>query len=94
VFSRQIEALGNSGDVAVGISTSGNSPNVVEAIRVAKRKGMETVGLTGASGGQLKIEAKYCVCVPSKETPRIQEAHILIGHILCEIVEKALFGKE
>jgi D-sedoheptulose 7-phosphate isomerase len=94
IFARQIDALGNSGDVAIGISTSGNSPNVLEAIRVAKRKGMATVGLTGDNGGQLRAETEYCICVPSKQTPRIQEAHILIGHILCEIVEKALFGKE
>jgi len=92
VFSRQIDALGNSGDVAIGISTSGNSPNVLEAIRLARRKKMKTVGLTGDNGGQLKAEAEYCICVPSRETPRIQEVHILIGHILCEIVEKALFG--
>jgi D-sedoheptulose 7-phosphate isomerase len=93
VFSRQIEALGNSGDVAVGISTSGNSPNVVEGLCAAKRRGMTTVGLTGEDGGRLKAVADYCICVPSRDTPRIQEAHILIGHILCEFVEQALFGQ-
>jgi D-sedoheptulose 7-phosphate isomerase len=94
VFARQIEALGNHGDIAIAISTSGNSPNVLEAIGVARRKGMVTIGLTGANGGRLKGAAEYCVCVPSRETAPIQEAHILIGHILCEIVEKALFSKE
>jgi D-sedoheptulose 7-phosphate isomerase len=93
VFSRQIEALGNSGDVAVGISTSGNSPNVVEGLCAAKRRGMTTVGLTGEDGGRLKAVADYCICVPSRDTPRIQEAHILIGHIWCEFVEQALFGQ-
>jgi len=92
IFARQVEALGNPGDIAIGISTSGNSPNVIEGIRVAKRKGMITIGLTGANGGQLKNEVDYCICVPSKDTPRIQEAHILIGHIWCELIERALFG--
>jgi D-sedoheptulose 7-phosphate isomerase len=94
IFARQVEALGNPGDIAIGISTSGNSPNVIEGIRAAKRKGMITIGLTGADGGQLKNEVDYCICVPSKDTPRIQEAHILIGHIWCELIERALFGDE
>jgi len=94
IFARQVEALGNPGDVAIGISTSGNSPNVIEAIRAAKKKGMSTIGLTGAEGGRLKNEVDYCICVPSKDTPRIQEAHILIGHIWCELIERALFGNE
>jgi len=94
IFARQVEALGNPGDIAIGISTRGNSPNVIEGIRVAKRKGMITIGLTGADGGQLKNEVDYCICVPSKDTPRIQEAHILIGHIWCELIERALFGDE
>jgi D-sedoheptulose 7-phosphate isomerase len=92
IFSRQIEAFGQAGDVAIGISTSGNSRNVIEALRAAKRKDMITVGMTGESGGQLKVEADYCICVPSGDTPRIQEAHILIGHILSELVEQAIFG--
>jgi D-sedoheptulose 7-phosphate isomerase len=87
VFSRQIEAIGTKGDVAIGISTSGNSKNVVRALRTAKAIGMATVGMTGSSGGQVKHEADYCVCVPSAQTPRIQEAHIVLGHILCELVE-------
>jgi D-sedoheptulose 7-phosphate isomerase len=94
IFARQVEALGNPGDVAIGISTSGNSPNVIEAIRAAKKKGMITIGLTGAEGGRLRNEVDYCICVPSKDTPRIQEAHILIGHIWCELIERALFGNE
>ena len=92
IFSRQIEAFGQAGDVAIGISTSGNSRNIVEALRVAKRKDMVTVGMTGESGGQLKVEVDYCICVPSRDTPRIQEAHILVGHILSELVEQAIFG--
>jgi D-sedoheptulose 7-phosphate isomerase len=92
IFSRQIEAFGQAGDVAIGISTSGNSRNVIEALRAAKRKGMVAVGMTGESGGRLKAEVDYCICVPSRDTPRIQEAHILVGHILCELVEQALFG--
>lgn len=92
IFSRQIEAFGQAGDVAIGISTSGNSRNVIEAVRAAKQKGMVAVGMTGESGGQLKAEVDYCICVPSSDTPRIQEAHMLVGHILCELVEHTLFG--
>jgi len=94
IFARQIEALGSSGDVAIGISTSGNSPNVIKGVQAAKRKALVTVGLTGDDGGCLKGEVDYCICVPSKDTPRVQEAHILIGHILCEIVELALFKRD
>jgi len=94
IFSRQVEALGNSEDVAVGISTSGNSVNVIRGVQAAKRKGLITAALTGEGGGSLKGEVDYCICVPSKDTPRIQEAHILIGHILCELVERALFGQD
>jgi D-sedoheptulose 7-phosphate isomerase len=91
VFSRQIEAIGRHGDVAIGITTSGNSPNVLEAMTVAKRIGLTTVGLTGASGGRLAQCADYCVCVPSDITPRIQECHILVGHIISELVEHEIF---
>ena len=94
VFSRQIEALAKAGDVAVGISTSGNSPNVVKAVLTARQMGLRTVGLTGASGGTLAKSAEFCICVPSKDTPRIQEGHILIGHILSELVEKEIFPEE
>jgi D-sedoheptulose 7-phosphate isomerase len=93
VFSRQVEAFGAAGDVLIGITTSGNSRNVLEAFRVARQKGILTVGLTGASGGQLKEAADYCICIASTDTPRIQEQHILVGHILCELVEQALFGE-
>jgi D-sedoheptulose 7-phosphate isomerase len=91
VFSRQIEALGQAGDVAIGISTSGNSPNVLRGISVAKKKGLHTIALAGRSGGALKAAADLCICVPSEETPRIQESHILIGHIISELVEEAIF---
>lgn len=90
VFARQIEALGRPGDVALGISTSGNSRNVVVALKAAKRLGLATLGLTGSRGGALRATVDCCIAVPSRETPRIQEAHILIGHIICEIVERAV----
>ena len=90
VFSRQIEALVNAKDVVVGISTSGNSPNVVKAIEMAKVKGAKTIGLTGGNGGKLAEVADLVLIVPSDITPRIQEAHITIGHIICELVEKEL----
>ena len=88
LFSRQIEAIGNRGDLAIGISTSGNSENVLRALTAAKEKGMVAVGLTGSSGGKLRDETNYCLCIPSEQTPRIQEAHIAVGHILCEIIEE------
>jgi D-sedoheptulose 7-phosphate isomerase len=91
IFSRQIEALGRSGDVAIGISTSGNSPNVIRAISVAKKMGMSTVALTSSTGGKLKDAVDYCLRAPSNETPRIQECHILIGHIVSELVEQTMF---
>jgi D-sedoheptulose 7-phosphate isomerase len=87
VFARQMEALGNSGDVAIGISTSGNSPNVLRAIEVAKKRDLVTVGFTGKNGGKLRSLVAYCVEIPTADTPRIQEAHILTGHIICELVE-------
>lgn len=92
VFARQVEAFGQPGDITVGISTSGNSKSVLEGIRSARRLGLFTVGLTGRAGGKLKHEAELCLCVPSNETPRIQEAHILIGHILCELAEEGVVG--
>lgn len=94
IFSRQIEALGRSGDVAIGISTSGNSANIIQACVAAKKIGMHTAGLTGCTGGRLKDVVDYCVCVPSNETPRIQECHILIGHIISELVERAKFHEQ
>ncbi len=91
VFSRQIEALGRPGDVAIGISTSGNSSNVLCAFSTAKKMGLHTIALTGKTGGKLRGSVDHCVCVPSDETPRIQECHGLIGHILSELVEHAIF---
>jgi len=87
VFARQVEALGKQGDVAVGISTSGNSPNVLRGLEVARSKSIFTVALTGASGGKIKDLVDCAICIPSQETPRIQECHILAGHIICEITE-------
>jgi D-sedoheptulose 7-phosphate isomerase len=92
VFARQVEALGAPGDIAIGISTSGHSPNVLKGIEAAKAASMITVGLTGRTGGGLKSLVDYCLQVPSDDTPRIQEAHVLLGHILCEYVEDVLFG--
>jgi D-sedoheptulose 7-phosphate isomerase len=93
VFSRQIEALGATGDVAVGFSTSGKSPNVLKALAAAKAKGLVTVALTGKFGSMLQEVSRYCLSVPSDETPRIQESHILIGHIISQITELELFAK-
>ena len=92
VFSRQIEGLAQAGDVLLGISTSGNSGNVLRAVGVARRMKVKTVAFTGKSGGKLASAVDHCIRVPSDETPRIQEAHILTGHILAEIVEAELFG--
>lgn len=94
VFARQIEALGRRGDVAVGISTSGRSPNVIEGLRTARSLGLVTVGMTGASGGPMARLCRHLVRVPSNETARIQEIHILVGHILCHLVDESLFGKK
>lgn len=88
VFSRQVEALARPGDVVVGISTSGNSPNVVQALMVAKDLGAITIGMTGESGGKMASICDLCIQVPSKITARIQEAHILIGHIVCAAVDE------
>ena len=91
VFTRQLKALGQKGDVVIGISTSGNSENVIQAFKVAREMGLITVGFTGKSGGKLRSVADHCLCIPSDDTPRIQEGHITIGHIICEIVERELF---
>ena len=90
VFARQLEALAAPGDVAVGISTSGNSPSVIEAMASARRLGLVTIGLTGSSGGRLRAAVDILIAAPSDETPRIQECHILVGHALCDAVEQAL----
>ena len=94
VFSRQIEALARPGDVAIGISTSGNSSNVLHAVSVAHKMGLCTVALTGCTGGKLKNVVDHCICVPSNETPRIQECHILIGHIISQLVEETIFHEQ
>jgi D-sedoheptulose 7-phosphate isomerase len=93
VFARQLETLGNAGDVFIGISTSGNSRNLIEALKVCRKEKIATIVLTGSSGGQMKDLCDICIQVPSDETPRIQEVHSLIGHIICFIVEEELFGK-
>jgi len=94
VFSRQLEALARPGDIAIGISTSGNSPNVLHAMAVAKRMQVHTIALTGCTGGKLKDAVDHCICVPSNETPRIQECHILIGHIISDLVEQTIFYEQ
>jgi D-sedoheptulose 7-phosphate isomerase len=91
VFARQIEAFGGEGDVAIGISTSGNSLNVLNGLGTARQIGMPTVAMTGASGGTIREKADVCICAPSEDTPRIQECHILIGHVISELVERAIF---
>jgi D-sedoheptulose 7-phosphate isomerase len=94
VFSRQIEALAHRGDVAIGITTSGRSPNVLRAMATARKMGLHTVGLTGSAGRTLVDAVDHCICAPSNETPRIQECHILIGHIISELVEQTIFHEE
>jgi D-sedoheptulose 7-phosphate isomerase len=94
VFSRQIEAFARPGDIAIAISTSGNSPNVLNGVATANKVEILTIGLTGRSGGKLRSVVKECVCVPSDDTPRIQECHTLVGHILSQIVEQELFGQK
>lgn len=94
VFARQVEALASEGDVLIGISTSGNSPNVVEAVKVARALGVKTIGLAGGTGGALKALCDEVLVVPSDVTARIQEAHILIGHIWCEMIDEWLSANE
>ena len=93
VFSRQIEAFGEKGDVALGLSTSGNSENVLEAFKKAKSLGLVTIALSGGDGGKIIIEADISIIVGTEDTPRVQESHIMIGHILCQLIEDALFKK-
>jgi D-sedoheptulose 7-phosphate isomerase len=89
LFARQVEALGKAGDVAVGISTGGTSLNVIAGMRTAARAGLTTVAFTGGDGGPLLREANFCLLVPSTSTARVQEVHILTGHIICDLVEQA-----
>ena len=94
VFARQLEALAKPGDVAIGISTSGNSPNVLQGLAAAKKLRLHTVAFAGCTGGKMKNTADYCICAPSNETPRIQECHILVGHIISELVEATIFHEQ
>lgn len=93
IFSKQLEGIGDEGDIAIGISTSGNSKNVIEGLRFSKRNNLFTIGFTGKNGGKINTIVDICINVPSDDTPRIQEAHIMIGHIICGIVESELFKK-
>jgi len=93
IYSRMIDGIGMPGDVLVGLSTSGNSKNIIKAFESARAKKIVTVGLTGASGGQLKSLSDYLINIPSSDTPRIQESHILAGHIICQLVEEKIFSK-
>jgi len=94
VYARIIRGTGNEGDVLIGISTSGNSANVINALIAGNELGLITIGLTGETGGKMKDHCDYLINVPSTDTPRIQESHIMIGHIICELVESALFPQE
>ena len=92
VFSRQLDGMGQDGDLFIGISTSGNSKNLINAFEVAKKKNILSVALVGKDGGEMAKLADIALVVPSDSTPRIQESHILIGHIICDIIEKEIFG--
>ena len=93
IYSRLIKGIGNPGDVLIGLSTSGNSKNIVNAFEVAKEKDMITIALTGSGGGILKKHADHLINVPSDDTPRIQESHITLGHIICQLVEEIYFAE-
>jgi D-sedoheptulose 7-phosphate isomerase len=94
VYSRLIEGIGNKDDILVGLSTSGNSKNVINAIKTANERNITTIGFTGEIGGEMNTICDYIIKVPSNDTPRIQECHMLIGHIICELVEKQIFKNE
>ncbi len=94
IYSRYIAGSGKKGDVLIGLSTSGNSPNVVKALQKANELGMITVGFTGETGGKMKDHSKYLINIPSKDTPRIQECHMLLGHSICEMVEIKMFPRK
>ena len=93
IFSRQVETLAKEGDIVIAISTSGNSPNIIAAVETAKKMGNITIGLTGGSGGKLASLVDHAFIVPSEATPRIQEVHITLGHVICQVVEDAMFGE-
>ena len=92
VFARQLEAVASPGDVFIAISTSGRSPTILRALESGRGKGLLNVGLTGRSGGDMARLCDFCVCMPSSETPKIQEGHIVSGHIICALIERAIFG--
>jgi len=94
VFSRQIEALGREGDIFIGLSTSGNSPNILAAFEQARKQGLKTIGFTGKTGGKMTPLCDVALKIPSTCTPNIQECHIMLGHIICQMIEDTLFGKE
>ncbi len=93
VFARQLEAVGQVGDVFIGISTSGNSPNVLAALRSARTLGIKTIGMTGKTGGKMAEFCDILIKIPSAKTPHIQECHIMLGHIICQIIEDSIFGE-
>jgi D-sedoheptulose 7-phosphate isomerase len=93
LFARQIQALGRAGDVLLAYSTSGQSPNIIRALEAARHTGVKTIGLTGSRGGEMVALCDICIEVPSPHTPKIQEGHLVIGHILCGLIEDAIFGK-
>ncbi|MDR1848264.1 MAG: D-sedoheptulose 7-phosphate isomerase [Bacteroidales bacterium] len=94
VYSRIVEGMGREGDILIGISTSGNSKNIIAALETAKRKGMITISFTGRGGGKMASLSDYLLAVPSNDTPRVQESHIMLGHIVCELVESTLFPRQ
>ena len=91
IYSRLIDGIGEQGDVLVGLSTSGNSPNILKAFKTAKKKEMMTIGFTGKSGGEMRTLCDHLINIPSTDTPRIQESHIMVGHIICQLVEEKYF---
>ncbi len=94
IYARMVQAAGRKGDMLIAISTSGNSGNILKAIEIAKKQGMIVVGFTGKTGGKMKEICDFLINIPSTDTPRIQESHILIGHIICQLVEAEIFGKK
>lgn len=94
LFARQIQAVGAKGDVFIAISTSGRSANILVALKIARNKGLVTVGFTGEEGGEMINLCDYCIRIPSNETPKIQEGHIIVGHIICGIVESQMFSSQ
>jgi len=92
IYSRLIDGIGEKGDVLVGLSTSGNSPNILKALKTAKKKEMITIGFTGKSGGEMRTLCDHLINIPSTDTPRIQESHIMVGHIICQLVEEKYFA--